>query len=158
MRVIAVFAALAFALDQGAKLLVMYGLNLVDRGAIDIAPPFLRFVMAWNRGINFGVFASHAELARWSLVGLSLAISVALLIWARRKDGFWLHVGAGLVIGGALGNALDRIRYGAVADFLNMSCCGLNNPYVFNIADAAIFAGAGLMILTSGEKKRSVGH
>jgi len=62
-------------------------------------------------------------------------------------------LGAGLVVGGAIGNALDRVIYGAVADFLNMSCCGLNNPYVFNVADIAIFAGAGLLIWHSGDQK-----
>ena len=73
--------------------------------------------------------------------------------WARGKDSRWFLFGAGLVVGGALGNVVDRVRFGAVADFLNMSCCGIDNPYVFNIADIAIFAGAGLLILVSGEKR-----
>ena len=65
----------------------------------------------------------------------------------------WFSVGAGLVVGGAIGNVIDRVLYGAVADFLNMSCCGIVNPFVFNVADIAIFAGAGVLILLSGEKK-----
>lgn len=153
MRLIA-FAALAvFALDQATKFFVMEWLDLVGKGAIDVAPPFLNFIMAWNRGVNFGILTSNAETARWSLIVLAAAISALLLVWALRRGGRWLLIGAGMVIGGALGNALDRIRYGAVADFLNMSCCGIDNPYVFNLADVAIFAGAGLMILTNDEKR-----
>lgn len=153
MRLLAITALLAFALDQGTKYLVMFGLELTQRGVIDVVPPLLRFVMAWNRGMNFGIFASNAEAARWTLIAVSLAVSLFLAIWSLRKGQPLLLIGAGLVIGGALGNALDRWLHGAVADFLNMSCCGLNNPYVFNIADVMIFAGAALMIFTSDKKK-----
>lgn len=153
MRLLAFTAILTFALDQATKYLAMFGLDLMQRGAIDVAPPFLRFVMAWNKGVNFGIFASHADAARWTLIGISVAVSVFLAIWAMRRNQTWLSVGAGLVVGGALGNALDRVRFGAVADFLNMSCCGIDNPYVFNVADVTIFAGAALMIFASGGKK-----
>jgi signal peptidase II len=89
---------------------------------------------------------------------LSVAISAALVWWVYRRDArvaeddqrprvAALAWGAGLVIGGALSNAWDRVQFGAVVDFLNMSCCGIANPYAFNIADAAIFAGAGLIAL-----------
>lgn len=152
MRLILIAAILAFAVDQGSKYLVMQELDLLNRGAIDVVPPFLRFIMAWNCGVNFGIFASHEDLARWTLIILSLLISLALLIWAKRKEGAWLHIGAGLVIGGAIGNVVDRLRFGAVADFLNMSCCGIHNPYIFNVADIFIFGGAGLLILVSGKK------
>ena len=60
-----------------------------------------------------------------------------------------MQVGAGLLVGGALGNVIDRLRFGAVADFLNMSCCGIRNPFAFNIADVAIFAGVALLVLYS---------
>ena len=153
MRLLATTAVAAFAIDQISKWLVLERLNLAASGPIDVAAPYLRFVMAWNEGINFGVLSSGSEIARWALIAVALVISVVVVWWARGKDSRWFLFGAGLVVGGALGNVVDRVRFGAVADFLNMSCCGINNPYVFNVADIAIFAGAGLLILMSGEKR-----
>ncbi len=155
MRAILLVALAVFAFDQATKHAVLFWLGLLERGVIDIAPPFLRFVMAWNRGVNFGLGASGSDLMRWGLVALAFVISAALLVWARDRGGFWFRLGVGLVVGGAIGNALDRMRFGAVADFLNMSCCGIDNPYVFNVADIAIFAGAALLILVGGEKRRA---
>lgn len=153
MKALALVAVIILALDQGSKYVVVHALNLIEIGRIEVYPPFLNFVMAWNRGINFGLGASGADWARWTLIAVSLAISVAVVIWAAKRQEFWFSLGAGLVVGGALGNVLDRFQYGAVADFLNMSCCGINNPFVFNVADIAIFAGAAVLILMSGEKK-----
>ena len=155
MRAVLLIALAVFAFDQATKHAVLFGLGLMERGVIDIWPPFLRFVMAWNRGINFGLGASGSDLARWALIALALVISGTLLLWARGRGGAWFRLGVGLIVGGAVGNAVDRVRFGAVADFLNMSCCGIDNPYVFNVADIAIFAGAGLLILVGGEKKRA---
>ena len=153
MRVLAIVSALILILDQGSKYYVVHALNLIETGRIDVYPPYLNFIMAWNRGINFGLGASGADWVRWALMAVSLVISVAVIIWAAKRQEFWFSIGAGFVIGGAIGNVIDRIRYGAVADFLNMSCCGINNPFVFNVADIAIFAGAALLIMMSGEKK-----
>ncbi len=153
MRVLALVAAVILIIDQASKYLVVHGLNLIEIGRIDVFPPYLNFIMAWNRGINFGLGASGADWARWTLVAISLAISLAVVVWAARRPDDWFSVGAGLVVGGALGNVIDRIQYGAVADFLNMSCCGIVNPFVFNVADIAIFAGAAALIMMSGEKK-----
>ena len=135
-------AVATFFLDQLVKLVVVWGMDLASRGAIDLAPPFLTFRMAWNRGINFGLFAGGDE-TRWIFVGLALAIVVWVAWWMwRSRPGPWVQASAGLLIGGALGNVVDRLLYGAVADFLNMSCCGIENPYAFNVADIAIFVGA----------------
>jgi signal peptidase II len=111
--------------------------------------------MAWNRGINFGLFHGEDDLTRWILVAVALAISAWVWLWMRReRPGRAGMIAAGLLIGGALGNVLDRLIYGAVADFLNMSCCGIDNPYAFNVADIAIFAGAlGLILFTGGGSK-----
>lgn len=150
MRLASLTALVTFGLDQASKLAVVHGMNLIERGEIDVLPPFLVFRMAWNRGINFGLFSGESDWSRWVLVAVALAISAWVWAWVRRDSaGKWAQVSAGLLIGGALGNVIDRLAYGAVADFLNMSCCGIENPYAFNVADIAIFAGAlGLVIFT----------
>lgn len=152
-RRIAIAAAAAFLLDQLSKVFVLYGLDLLTVYEIKVLPPFVTFRMAWNTGVNFGLF-SGAE-ARWVLIAIALALVVAIYVWlVREKPGRWGAISGGILIGGALGNVLDRLVYGAVADFLNMSCCGFSNPYSFNVADVAVFAGAAGLILFTGEKKR----
>lgn len=141
-RIILLVAFAVFAADQLSKWYVLEVLGLRDRLAIPVLPPFLNFRMAWNTGINFGLFGSGPGATRWVLIGISVVVSVALSWWVLRRRESALALGAGLVIGGALGNAIDRLQHGAVADFLNTSCCGINNPFSFNIADIAIFAGA----------------
>ncbi|MGC9370567.1 MAG: signal peptidase II [Paracoccaceae bacterium] len=154
MRRLALWAFAVFVLDQATKLAVVYGLGLRERGAIEVLPPLLNFRMAWNRGVNFGLFSNDAGIMRWVLVGVALAISLWVVWWIRREGARPLaQVSAGLLVGGALGNALDRLHWGAVADFLNMSCCGIDNPFSFNVADIAIFVGAiGLIAFTGGKK------
>ena len=138
-------AAVVIVLDRLSKIYVVEVLDLRHRLAIPVVDPFFNLTMAWNEGINFGLFDFGAA-GRWVLVALALGIVAALLVWVRR--GGWLQaVGAGAIIGGALGNVWDRIQFGAVADFINMSCCGLTNPFAFNLADAAIFGGAALLVL-----------
>lgn len=148
VTIIGVLAILSFALDQISKFYVTDVLGLGwGRLPYDVFQPYLRFVYAENCGINFGLFSSTVDgecsrTAAWVLIALSVAISLALLIWALRRNSVSIAVGAGLVIGGALGNAWDRLVHGAVIDFLNTSCCGIHNPFSFNVADIAIFAGA----------------
>lgn len=155
MRWMTLTAALTLALDQLVKVWVVQLLDLKTRGEIDVAPPFMVFRMAWNKGINFGLLASHADLARWLLVALALAISAAVAVWVGRGRMRRLaQISAGLLIGGALGNVIDRVAYGAVADFLNMSCCGFTNPWSFNLADVGVFAGAVGLALFAGDKPR----
>ena len=152
MRLFVLAAGLTLTLDQASKLWVIHALDLPRRLAIDVVPPFLNFRMAWNTGVNFGLFAGESEVTRWVLVALALAISAWVWVWVSRQPPRGLvHVSAGLLVGGALGNAIDRLAYGAVADFINMSCCGIANPFAFNIADVAIFAGAIGLVLFSGD-------
>ncbi len=155
MRRFWITAAATFGLDQLSKLAVVHGMNLLERGEIDVLPPFLVFRMAWNRGVNFGLFSGSSDVARWGLVAVALIISAWVVWWIRTERGNWKAMFAGgLLVGGALGNVIDRIAYGAVADFLNMSCCGIENPYAFNVADVAIFAGAlGLVFFAGGNPK-----
>ena len=154
MRLIGYTALITIVLDRLSKILVVDYLQLDILGRIEVFPPFLNFVMAWNRGINFGIGSNDNDLMRWGLVALAIAICAGLLVWGRRSTGFRVPFSIGLVIGGALGNVWDRVQYGAVADFLNMSCCGLYNPYAFNIADVAIFAGALGLILFAGKETK----
>ncbi|MEM6489604.1 MAG: signal peptidase II [Pseudomonadota bacterium] len=120
-------------------------LDLGHHLRIEVFPPYLTFVMAWNTGINFGLFQGYPETVRWGTVGVFCVISVALFWWTARRGDRWLALAGGVFAGGALGNAYDRVVYGAVADFLNMSCCGIDNPFAFNVADVAIFAGAAVL-------------
>ncbi|MBC7131622.1 MAG: signal peptidase II [Roseovarius sp.] len=156
MRLVFWAAFWVFLLDQASKYLVVHVLDLRMLGRIEVLPPYLELRMAWNYGINFGLMAGDHPLTRWALIAVALAISGAVLWWVTQEGAGRLHrIAAGLLVGGALGNVVDRLIYGAVADFLNMSCCGIDNPYAFNIADIAVFAGAFGMVLLPAEKKPS---
>ena len=151
MRLAGLVAVGVFALDQATKYAVVHGLDLARVLAIDVWPPYLNLRMAWNYGVNFGLFAGEGSVTRWVLVVLALAISAWVWVWSRSEaDRPLVQVSAGLLVGGALGNVVDRVVYGAVADFLNMSCCGIANPFAFNVADITIFAGAIGLVLFSG--------
>ena len=153
MRQAGVVAFSVFVLDQASKYAVVHGLDLARVQAVDVWPPYVNFRMGWNYGINFGLLSDDSAVTRWALILLALIISGWVWVWSRREAHKpRVQVAAGLLVGGALGNVVDRIVYGAVADFLNMSCCGIANPYTFNVADIAIFAGAiGLVLFSGGE-------
>lgn len=154
MRLLAIVAGVIFALDQITKWWIVHALDLKTLGAIDVLPPFLNLRMAWNYGINFGLFSGQSDATRWILIAIALAITAFVLVWARREN--LTRAGvifAGLLVGGALGNVIDRVIYGAVADFLNMSCCGIQNPYAFNVADISIFVGALGLVFFAEPKK-----
>jgi signal peptidase II len=150
MRLLYWTAFWTFALDQATKFLIVDWLDLRNRLTMDVLPPYLNFRMGWNEGVNFGLF-SNLDM-RWVLVGLALVICAAVIWWIRREGGGpRVYLSAGLLVGGALGNVIDRIRFGAVADFLNMSCCGIENPYAFNVADIAVFLGAVGLLIFAGK-------
>lgn len=155
MRVMFWTAFWVFLIDQVSKYYVVHWLGLINNpdGRITVWPPYIEFRMAWNRGVNFGLFADYDM--RWVLIGVAFAITAGVIWWLNRVGGTkWTFIAGGFLIGGAMGNVIDRFLYGAVADFLNMSCCGINNPYAFNVADIAIFIGAiGLAFLAEDNKK-----
>jgi signal peptidase II len=135
-----------FLADQITKYIVLYQVKLpeIPGERLDVFPPYLVLKMARNRGVNFGLFAEYDM--RWVLIAVALAICVGVLFWLHKTGGTkWTYIAAGILIGGALGNIVDRVLYGWVADFLNMSCCGIHTPFAFNIADIAIFIGAILL-------------
>lgn len=152
MRIVFWAGLLAMLVDQASKYLVIHVLELSRIRSIDVLPPLLNFRYGENQGVNFGLLDGGSEQQRWILIAVSVAIIVGVCVWVlREKAPRLVLVSAGLLIGGALGNVVDRILYGYVLDFLNMSCCGINNPYVFNLADVLIFLGAaGLVFLDAG--------
>ena len=156
-RFVLAFVVALFVADQALKLIVLYGLDLPARGRIALLP-FFDLTMVWNRGISYGLFQQHTAAGQYALIALSVVASVALWLWSARAVARRLALALSLIIGGALGNALDRALYGAVADFAHLFW-GDWSWYVFNLADAAIVAGALLLVYDSlvgdrGDKDR----
>lgn len=106
---------------------------------------FFNIVLVWNRGVSFGMFGSDSSWGPILLSTIALAISVVLVVWLRRVDSRLTAAAIGLVLGGALGNVVDRLRFGAVADFLDFHAFGYHWP-AFNVADSAISIGVGLLL------------
>jgi len=136
-------ALITVVLDQLTKAIV---LGIFETGQAVAVTPFFNLVLVWNRGVSFGMFAAGGAFAPWLLSGLALAVVIGLVAWLRRTDQWLTALGLGLVIGGALGNVIDRIRFGAVVDFLDFHLAGYHWP-AFNVADASICVGAALMIV-----------
>jgi len=133
---------LILLIDQFLKFMILVLLDLDTQGVLVVIPDHFQLVMVWNTGINFGLLNSASDVTRWGLVGMTFII-VALLLRQSLLHSRTRSMGlfAGLLCGGALGNAIDRILHGAVVDYLNVSCCGITNPWAFNFADMAVFAG-----------------
>ena len=133
------------ALDQATKWLIV-GLVMAPPRSIEVTG-FFNLVLVWNRGMSFGLLGGFGDTdgARWVMAGLALAIVVALLVWLRRVEGVWAVAGIGLVIGGAVGNVVDRAVWGAVVDFLDFHAAGLHWP-AFNVADTAIVLGVAALL------------
>jgi len=138
-----IVAALALALDQGSKLFMLYGLGFRHMLPGDHIPvlPFFNLVMVWNPGISYGLFPASGPVSTGILVAVSLAAVAGLTWWLWGSTSRALTTGFGLVIGGALGNLIDRLLYGKVADFFHFHGFGYD-WYVFNIADVAVTLGA----------------
>jgi len=137
-------AAAILVLDQLSKWWIVAAVMRPPR-VIEIMP-FLNLAMVWNRGVTFGLLGTGGEAMRWALVALSLAIVAVLAVWLARTAQAGLAAALGAVIGGALGNVMDRLIHGAVADFLDFHAFGWHWP-AFNLADAAIVCGIGWLIL-----------
>jgi signal peptidase II len=136
-------AALAAAADQALKLWLVFVFDLQARGLVRLTP-FLDLVLIWNKGISYGWFQQDGPLGQWALLGVKIAAVALLWIWLARASSRLTALSIGLIIGGAVGNAIDRIAYGAVADFVlfHVTTTGFSFKwYVFNLADVAIVAG-----------------
>jgi signal peptidase II len=133
-----------FLADQALKLWLLFGLRLAETGPFAVTP-FMNIVLAWNRGISYGLFQQHSDIGRWGLVVISIIAAIWLGRWMWREQRPLTVVSLALLVGGALGNGLDRAVYGAVVDFVHLHY-GSFSWYIFNIADAAIVVGvAGLL-------------
>ena len=139
-------AAVIVVLDQLSKWWVVEVVMNPPR-TIEVTP-FFNLVMGWNRGVSFGLFNTGSAMAVWLLPALAAAIVVVLTVWLSRVDRLLLGAALGSIIGGAVGNVIDRLRYGAVADFLDVHAMGYHWP-AFNLADTMITVGAAVLIFDS---------
>jgi signal peptidase II len=139
-------AVLALIVDQVTKWWVIN--EMMNPPRIIPVTPFFNLVMGWNRGISFGLMNRESAFNAWVLPLLALVIVVILSVWLWRNKRTIVAIAIGLVIGGALGNVVDRLRYGAVADFLDFHAAGIHWP-AFNVADTSITVGAALLVLES---------
>jgi signal peptidase II len=147
-------AALTVLADQASKLWLLFAFDLGAKGTVTVTP-FFDLVLVWNRGISYGLLTQRSDLGRFALIAFAIAASLALIMWLARVTSPLTAAAIGLIIGGAIGNAIDRIAYGAVADFFAFHAFGFE-WYIFNIADVAIVAGViGLLYdsLVRGHKK-----
>jgi len=147
--VIAAFAALA--LDQASKLWLLFVFDIGHRGKVAVTP-FFDLELAWNVGISFGWFQSDSQLTQIALMIIKAVAVIVLAVWMARSRTLMATVALGLIIGGAIGNAIDRFAYGAVVDFalFHVQIGGKPfNWYVFNLADVAIVAGVAALLYDS---------
>ena len=134
-----VVVLVVFIADQLLKSWLLYSVGLAENGPYDLTS-FLTIVLAWNRGISYGLFQQGTDLGRWFLVVISFVAAIWLWRWMWRERGFFTVFSLALIIGGALGNGVDRAVYGAVVDFVHFHW-GSFSWYIFNIADVAIVVG-----------------
>lgn len=147
-------ALLSLLADRLSKWWLLDPFGIGTRPPVRLAP-FFNLVMVWNPGVSFGLFSRHAGWGRFALTAFALIVAVALLVWMARARSKFVACGLGLIVGGAVSNAWDRVAYGAVADFFDFHLAGYH-WYAFNVADAAITVGAGFLLLDSlfGEQGR----
>jgi signal peptidase II len=141
-------------IDQAHKAWMLHVYDIGARGVVTVTP-FFDLVLVWNQGISYGLLPQEGMLGRLGLILFALGASLALTVWLASLTSRLAAVSIGLIIGGAVGNAIDRVIYGAVADFFSFHAFGLE-WYIFNIADTAIVAGVvGLLYdsLFRGHKK-----
>lgn len=139
--------------DQASKAWILY--DLMNPPKIIPVLPFLDLILTWNKGIGFGLLQAHSLMGRFILILLAMGISGGLSLWIWRTTDKWMLVSLSMIIGGAIGNIVDRLRFGAVVDFIyvHVYILGYHFP-AFNIADSAITIGACLLILESYIRKK----
>lgn len=148
-------AAATLIADQASKELLLRYL-LKTGAAVQVIEGFFRLVIVWNPGVSFGILGGDKALPAWVLSAVAVAVCIGLFLWLRRIDRPLTCWGIGLVIGGAIGNVIDRARWGAVFDFADFHLGQWHWP-AFNVADSAIVVGVGLMLIDSlvGDRQRT---
>lgn len=146
-RLGALAAILVFMADQASKWWILNGLHLPDIGRVDLLP-VLSLTMVWNRGVTFGLLNGLGPTGGWILAGVAVLVVGALGVWIWRAESRLVAVAVGAIAGGAVGNVLDRLRYGAVVDFIHLHI-GAWSWYVFNVADSAIVCGVAALVIES---------
>jgi len=144
-------AVVALALDQASKLWLLYGFDLARKGVVRVTS-FFDLVLAWNTGISYGWFADQGQAGQMAMLAFKAVAVLALAIWMAKSTTRLATIGLGLIIGGAIGNAIDRLAYGAVVDFalFHVEIAGKTyNWYVFNVADVAIVVGVAALLYDS---------
>jgi signal peptidase II len=141
-----ILAFVVLTLDQVSKWWVVTEVMNPPR-FIPVFPSF-NLVMGWNRGVSFGIFDSDSPPNQWLLIALALVVVTVLLVWLKRDDSRLVSAALGMIVGGALGNVIDRIHYGAVADFLDFYVGDFHWP-AFNVADTGITIGVVVLVLES---------
>jgi signal peptidase II len=144
-------AVMSLVLDQASKLWLLYVFDIGRRGAVAVTPLF-DLVLAWNTGISYGWFAESGPTGQAIMLGVKAIAVVVLAVWMARSTTRLATIALGLIIGGAIGNAIDRVAWGAVVDFalLHVEIGGKTyNWYVFNLADCAIVAGVAALLYDS---------
>ena len=144
-RISYLIAALVFVVDQLVKHWILNGIRLPEIESVEILP-FLSLTYVQNRGVSMGMLTAGSDIERWSLVALTGLIAVVVAFWIRRERKWPESIALGLVLGGALGNIVDRIRFGYVVDFVHLHA-GPWSFYVFNVADAAISVGVAILLV-----------
>jgi signal peptidase II len=139
-------AALIFAADQFAKYMVTVPFDLKARGQIEILP-FFNLTWVENYGVSMGFLTADTALGKWLLIALTGAIAVGVLVWIWREKNRQDVLALGMILGGALGNILDRVRFGHVVDFADLHFGDIRPFLVFNVADAAITMGVVILLL-----------
>ena len=146
-RLAAWTTALAFFVtDQVTKWIILGPLQLRERGHLDLLS-FFDFTYVENRGISLGMFQADSDTGRWILVAITAAIAIAVAWWISREERRGDQLALAMVLGGALGNIVDRVRFGYVVDFLDLHFGEFRPFYVFNVADAAISIGVVILLL-----------
>ena len=138
--------------DQVSKWWIVDVLQLQQIGRVDLLP-VLSLTMVWNQGVTFGMFRADSQTGALLLAAIAAVIVVALGVWMRRAESRLVVIALGAIAGGAVGNVVDRIRFGAVVDFIHLHVAGWS-WYVFNVADAAIVCGVAALVL-DGLRPRS---
>jgi len=147
MRIGLLLAAIVLLADQASKYWVLNGLDLPARGTVALLP-VLSLTMVWNHGVTFGMFNGLGRAGPLLLTGIAVGVVLLLGLWMRSTDRLPVAASVGVIAGGAIGNVIDRLHFGAVVDFIDAHAFGWYWP-VFNVADSAIVCGVAVLLLDS---------